>query len=237
MIPKSQADRPLFSRLREDVVEPARGSVQVVPIHRSFFDETSSSHAVSVSRSEGGPTPSTSRALALCALGALLRYVESIQQVSFADAPIQVVWRERSGHMVSTRVREVATPAAPCVATAACPSGLPSPLALPFLSLKPAQYLDAETLACLEVLSNNRTGGNHGTLLSVLQKTKTPGGARLLRRTLASPLADVAAITARYNCVDELLASPDVYATLTTQLGRLGDLDSLMSQVRQARGR
>ena len=54
--------------------------------------------------------------------------------------------------------------------------------------------LDPVTLANLEVFRNQREGGRRGTLLSVLDKTVTPPGGRLLREWLRRPLRDPAAI-------------------------------------------
>lgn len=50
--------------------------------------------------------------------------------------------------------------------------------------------LDVHTLRNLEILINKRTGKELGTLYSVVNRTNTSVGARLLRATLCTPLSD-----------------------------------------------
>jgi len=61
--------------------------------------------------------------------------------------------------------------------------------------------LDDMTRRNLELVAPLRAGAEGGTLLSVLDRTVTPLGARLLRRALLAPLVDPAAINARLDCV------------------------------------
>ena len=66
--------------------------------------------------------------------------------------------------------------------------------------------VDATTLANLEVFKTQREGRKRGTLLSVLDRTVTAPGGRLLRDWLHRPLRDPAAIAARHEAVAELAA-------------------------------
>jgi len=68
--------------------------------------------------------------------------------------------------------------------------------------------LDAPTVAHLELLRNGRTGGEVGSLLHTLDTTLTSQGARLLRATLAFPLAHAPTLNVRLDAVEELAASP-----------------------------
>ncbi|MGH7617088.1 MAG: DNA mismatch repair protein MutS, partial [Gemmatimonadaceae bacterium] len=61
--------------------------------------------------------------------------------------------------------------------------------------------LDEMTRRNLELVESLR-GGVEGTLLSVLDRTATPMGARLLRHWVLAPLTDRAAIEARHGAVD-----------------------------------
>lgn len=72
--------------------------------------------------------------------------------------------------------------------------------------------MDFETLKSLEVLANARSGSASESLLGAIDRTKTPLGARFLRAQLLSPLADVASLHARLDCVDELLNDEGVSA-------------------------
>ena len=61
------------------------------------------------------------------------------------------------------------------------------------------------TRRSLELTRTLRDGQRDGSLLSVLDRTVTPMGARLLHDCLLAPLTDAAAIEARLDAVDELL--------------------------------
>jgi len=65
--------------------------------------------------------------------------------------------------------------------------------------------LDEMTRRNLELVEPLRPGAVGGTLLEILDRTRTPMGARLLRRSLLAPLVDVEAINARLDCVATLV--------------------------------
>src|SRR6185436_8540497 len=67
--------------------------------------------------------------------------------------------------------------------------------------------LDGYTRRNLELLRSARTGRVEGSLLSVLDRTRTPMGGRLLRRWIAQPLLDLAEIERRLDAVAALVAS------------------------------
>ena len=69
--------------------------------------------------------------------------------------------------------------------------------------------LDEMTRRNLELVESLRGGGVEGTLLSVLDRTGTPMGARLLRQWVLAPLTDRAAIDARLDAVATLVADAD----------------------------
>lgn len=87
--------------------------------------------------------------------------------------------------------------------------------------------LDAFTQRSLELVQPLRPEGKH-TLLSVLDRTKTPMGRRLLRRWILGPLRDRAAIEARLDSV-ELLIATDLWRRLEKPLSRCHDLPRLLS--------
>jgi DNA mismatch repair protein MutS len=64
-------------------------------------------------------------------------------------------------------------------------------------------FLDPETVRHLELIEKN-TGSDGGTLFSILDRTKTPMGSRLLRSYLLEPLLDTDEINARLSAVAEL---------------------------------
>jgi DNA mismatch repair protein MutS len=93
-----------------------------------------------------------------------------------------------------------------------------------------ALALDATTLANLEVLRNLREGGRAGTLLSVLDRTVTPPGARLLRDWLCRPLLSVEAIARRHDAVAELVSAMPRRERLRQELSAVGDLERLAAR-------
>ena len=65
--------------------------------------------------------------------------------------------------------------------------------------------VDAASLRHLEITQNVRDGGRRGTLLDVLDKTKTAMGGRLLRKWLEAPLIRIADITRRQDAVEDFV--------------------------------
>ncbi|MCQ2072728.1 MAG: DNA mismatch repair protein MutS [Bacteroidaceae bacterium] len=88
--------------------------------------------------------------------------------------------------------------------------------------------LDKFTVRNLELLGSNNEDGT--SLLKVIDRTSSPMGARLLRRWMLFPLKDVAAINSRLDVVDHLFRCPDMAETLTESIGRMGDLERLVSK-------
>ena len=59
----------------------------------------------------------------------------------------------------------------------------------------------------LEVLRNSEDGGERGSLLYLLDHTRTPMGGRLLRHWIAHPLRHAPSIEDRLDAVQELAAA------------------------------
>ncbi len=69
------------------------------------------------------------------------------------------------------------------------------------------------------------------TLLGVLDRTRTPAGARLLRRWLLAPLLDVQKIVERQDAISELLGPTGLLAELQADLASIGDIERVASRV------
>ena len=95
--------------------------------------------------------------------------------------------------------------------------------------------LDLVTQRNLELVSSIRDGRREGTLLSVIDKTRTAPGARMLREWLFHPLTSVSAIEGRLDCVGELAAKERLRGDLRTDLRDIADLERLISKVCCAR--
>ncbi len=93
-----------------------------------------------------------------------------------------------------------------------------------------AMVLDATTLANLEVFRNQREGTRKATLLSVLDRTVSPPGGRLLRDWLRRPLRDPSAIAQRHDAVGERMESAATREELRGHLRSVGDPERLLGR-------
>ena len=115
------------------------------------------------------------------------------------------------------------------------PSGLPQ-LARPIVE-RPGGVmpLDEMTRRNLELVESLRGGGTEGTLLSVLDRTATPMGARLLRQWVLAPLSDRVAIDARLDAVATLSAEPIARDAMRDALDDVRDVERLAAKAASGR--
>ena len=73
-------------------------------------------------------------------------------------------------------------------------------------------------------------GDKPGSMLHLLDRTKTSMGARLLRRRLLSPLTDRAAIARRHDAVEAFVMDADLRRALRESLSRVADLERLATR-------
>jgi DNA mismatch repair protein MutS len=95
--------------------------------------------------------------------------------------------------------------------------------------------LDEVTRRSLELTRTLRDGGRDGSLLSALDRTVTPMGARLLHDWLLAPLAERPAIEARLDAVAELHADHRLRQELRTVLDEALDLQRLTARASTGR--
>ena len=91
--------------------------------------------------------------------------------------------------------------------------------------------LDATAIRNLELVRSMADGSKRGTLLGVLDFTKTSMGARRLRSWIESPLLDIARIYERQEAVAELCASAPLRDAVAEQLKAVADLERIVSRV------
>ncbi len=98
---------------------------------------------------------------------------------------------------------------------------------------QPSQYmlLDPATRRNLELTETMRDKDKRGSLLWVLDKTRTAMGARMLRFFIEQPLLDQALIEARLSAVEELKNAPLFLAELRELLEPIYDLERLMAKL------
>ena len=94
-----------------------------------------------------------------------------------------------------------------------------------------AMILDETARRSLELTRTIRDQRRDGSLLSVIDDTVTPMGARLLAEWLESPLTDADAIELRLDAVGELVASPPLCADLRGELKQIHDLQRLTARI------
>lgn len=93
--------------------------------------------------------------------------------------------------------------------------------------------LDKFTIRSLELVNTMQEEG--ASLLSVIDKTVTPMGGRLLRRWLLFPLKDERKINERLDVVDYFFREPDYRELLDEQMNRVGDIERIVSRVATGR--
>jgi DNA mismatch repair protein MutS len=95
--------------------------------------------------------------------------------------------------------------------------------------------IDPATRANLE-LSRAQSGERAGSLLAVIDRTRTPAGARLLAERLSAPLTDPAAIAARLDAVAVLARDARLRDDLREALRHAPDLERALGRLALERG-
>ncbi len=95
-------------------------------------------------------------------------------------------------------------------------------------------HLDAMTQRNLELVTPLRAE-NGGTLLEVLDRSRTAMGARLLRRWITRPLLDPGEIGRRLDAVEELVDATPARRALRDALGAVRDLERLAGRLSTGR--
>ena len=98
-----------------------------------------------------------------------------------------------------------------------------------FHSLDQYLTMDAHTRRNLEIVENLQ-GTSKNTLATVLDKTSTSMGSRLLKQWLSQPIRDIAKLTARHKMI-EVLQSNQLYLKLQPLLKQVGDLERLVARI------
>ena len=99
------------------------------------------------------------------------------------------------------------------------------------ISFENTMILDSQTVKTLELFQGISTSNKSGSLLALLDITKTPMGSRLLRDWLGHPLLNVDDITSRNRLVGWFLNSLIRRAKVRSELGNVADLERLINRV------
>lgn len=97
----------------------------------------------------------------------------------------------------------------------------------------PSEYmnLDHATKRNLEITFSMHEGGREGSLISILDKTETAMGGRLLKKWLSAPLIKLEPVLKRQQSVEELVANSGIRRKVIEELKEIGDLERLISKV------
>ena len=92
-------------------------------------------------------------------------------------------------------------------------------------------HLDFNTKRNLELTETMRTKEKKGSLLWVLDNTKTAMGKRLIRRWIEQPLISCAAIIRRQNAVEELVGDAVLRGETIASLTGIFDIERIMTKI------
>jgi DNA mismatch repair protein MutS len=90
--------------------------------------------------------------------------------------------------------------------------------------------VDAPTRRHLELFANQTDGGREGTLIELLDRTRTPMGKRRLTRWIGEPLLDLERIRARQDALAGWLEPDRRRRALASALRGVGDLERLSTR-------
>ncbi|MFO7675343.1 MAG: DNA mismatch repair protein MutS [bacterium] len=90
--------------------------------------------------------------------------------------------------------------------------------------------ISRRNLELVERIHPEATPGE-GTLLAVLDRTRTPSGSRLIRRWLTAPLVSPDAVNLRLDAVEELVGADAPLAPLQDLLSSIGDIERVAARI------
>jgi len=93
-------------------------------------------------------------------------------------------------------------------------------------------FLDPQTRRNLELLESS-SGKKHGSLIDVLDQTRTPMGARLLRQWVSQPLLDIERLQQRQQAIQRFVDDALLRAEVRTRLKQIGDVERVVNRVVQ----
>jgi DNA mismatch repair protein MutS len=91
--------------------------------------------------------------------------------------------------------------------------------------------LDASTFRNLELLKNISDGSSRGTLLSVLDRTVTAMGSRLMKKWIREPLLDPSLINRRLDAITALNSNVILREELIALLKQVADIERLIGRM------
>lgn len=100
-----------------------------------------------------------------------------------------------------------------------------------YYSAKEYMYLDYTAVRNLELCETMRSKSKKGSLLWVLDKSKTAMGKRMLRSWIEKPLISLVDINERHNAVEELADNTVLRGELMEYMSGIRDLERLLTRI------
>ena len=100
-----------------------------------------------------------------------------------------------------------------------------------YYSAKEYMYLDYTAVRNLELCETMRSKSKKGSLLWVLDKSKTAMGKRMLRSWIEKPLISLTGINERHNAVEELADNTVLRGELMEYMSGIRDLERLLTRI------
>ncbi|MDR1130536.1 MAG: DNA mismatch repair protein MutS [Prevotellaceae bacterium] len=94
-------------------------------------------------------------------------------------------------------------------------------------------WLDKFTIRNLELFGS--LNENAKSLLSIVDKTISPMGARLLKRWIALPLKEIKTVNDRLDVVDYFIQNPEIKETVCSKILEIGDIERIISRTSAGR--
>jgi DNA mismatch repair protein MutS len=91
--------------------------------------------------------------------------------------------------------------------------------------------LDYSTKRNLEIMFTMQDGEREGSLISILDKTATSMGGRMLKKWISAPLRRLEPIIKRQECVKAFVENKTLRNNLQNELKEIGDLERLISKI------
>jgi DNA mismatch repair protein MutS len=91
--------------------------------------------------------------------------------------------------------------------------------------------LDETTIRNLDLIFNSFDGGKEGSLLSIIDKTRTSMGGRLLRKWLLHPLKEIDELEQRYDAVEYFVNHYKERENLVFALRHITDYERLLARI------
>jgi len=111
-------------------------------------------------------------------------------------------------------------------------SGLGQLSRLATYAIESFMALDVQTQRNLELFQASRTRAVEGSLLSVIDLTRTAAGGRMLKKWLGQPLLDVTELTRRQEAISWFVDGTLARRQTVSLLGEMADLERLINRVK-----